>query len=147
MNSVILRIWTHFLQPVILLISIFLLLRGHNEPGGGFVGGLVAGAALTLNALAWGAHEARRSLGVAPHHLMAWGLITALVSGVIGVWSEGVFFAGAWMHLHLPVVGAVHVGTPLLFDIGVYLLVFGMVLTFVFTLLEGQCEEEEEDGA
>lgn len=146
MNSVMLRIWTRFLQPVILLISIFFLLRGHNEPGGGFVGGLVAAAALTLNALAWGSREARQALGVEPYHLIAWGLIVATVSGLVGAYYRGAFLGGTWAKLYLPVFGELKLGTPLLFDVGVYLLVLGMVLTLVFTLLEGQLEEDEDHG-
>lgn len=147
MNSVILRTWARFLQPVILLISIFFLLRGHNEPGGGFIGGLVASAALTLNALAWGAAEARKALGPAPHQFMAWGLIIALASGLPGMVGSSAFLAGEWLTLELPILGTTKAGTPLLFDVGVYLLVFGMVLTLVFTLLEGESEESEDHGA
>jgi multicomponent Na+:H+ antiporter subunit B len=145
MNSVIFRTWMRFLQPVILLISIFFLLRGHNEPGGGFIGGLVAGAALSLNALAWGSGEARKALGISPHHLMAWGLLTALVSGLAGLFRRGTFLAAEWTTIELPIIGTAKAGTPLLFDVGVYLLVFGMVLTLVFNLLEGEAESEKDE--
>lgn len=134
MSSIILSTTIRLLLPLLLLFSVFLLLRGHNEPGGGFVGGLVAAAAITLYALAEGVEPARRLLIVNPRQLIAGGLLVALGSGVIPLFWGLPFQTGLWLPRALPVLG--HVGTPLLFDLGVYLLVAGMALLIVLSLME-----------
>ncbi|PKN13335.1 MAG: Na(+)/H(+) antiporter subunit B [Deltaproteobacteria bacterium HGW-Deltaproteobacteria-4] len=134
MSSIILSTTIRLLLPLLLLFSVFLLLRGHNEPGGGFVGGLVAAAAISLYALAEGVEAARRILIVNPRNLIAGGLLTALGSGVIPLFFGRPFQSGLWLPHSLPVFG--HVGTPLLFDLGVYLLVQGMALLIVLSLME-----------
>jgi multicomponent Na+:H+ antiporter subunit B len=134
MSSIILSTTIRLLLPLLLLFSVFLLLRGHNEPGGGFVGGLVAAAAISLYALAEGVEAARRILIVNPRQLIAIGLLIALGSGVIPLFFGLPFQAGLWLPHSLPVLG--HIGTPLLFDLGVYLLVAGMALLIVLSLME-----------
>jgi multicomponent Na+:H+ antiporter subunit B len=138
MNSLILRNTIRLLLPLLVLFSIFLLGRGHNEPGGGFAGGLVASAGFALYSLAYDAEAARRILHVDPIRLAAIGLLAALASGLVG-WLAGVpFLTGVWLKLVLPGLGEVDLGTPLLFDIGVYLLVTGVILSFVFTMEEAR---------
>jgi glycosyltransferase involved in cell wall biosynthesis len=85
MNSMILRTGTAFLLPLLLLVSVVILLRGHNEPGGGFVGGLTAATAMLLHMLAFGPEQARRLLPVSPETLIGIGLLLALVSGLPAV--------------------------------------------------------------
>jgi multicomponent Na+:H+ antiporter subunit B len=134
MTSVILSTAIRLLLPLLLLFSVFMLLRGHNEPGGGFVGGLVAAAALALYALAEGAGQARRLLKFDPRSLIVAGLTVALLSGILPLVVGQPFLTGLWFPYPLPVLG--HVGTPLLFDLGVYLLVAGMALLIVLSLME-----------
>lgn len=134
MSSVILSTAIRLLLPLLLLFSVFLLLRGHNEPGGGFVGGLVAAAAIALYALAEGAGAAQRLLKLDPRSLIAFGLALALTSGIIPLLFGQPLLTGLWLPFPLPVLG--HVGTPLLFDLGVYLLVAGMALLIVLSLME-----------
>lgn len=134
MSSVILSTAIRLLLPLLLLFSVFLLLRGHNEPGGGFVGGLVAAAAIALYALAEGAEEARQLLRIDPRSLIAFGLAIALISGMIPLLFGQPLLTGIWLPYPVPVLG--HVGTPLLFDLGVYLLVAGMALLIVLSLME-----------
>ncbi len=134
MHSLILSTATRYLVPLLLMFSIFLLLRGHNEPGGGFVGGLVAGAALTLYALALGLHPARQTLGLDPRMLIYVGLLLAAVSGLPALFVGLDFMTGLWAKQPLPVIGKL--GTPLLFDVGVYLVVIGITLTIIFALIE-----------
>jgi multicomponent Na+:H+ antiporter subunit B len=120
------------------LFSFYLLGRGHNEPGGGFAGGLVASAGFALYSLAYDAKTARRILHVDPIQLAAAGLLAALSSGLIG-WLAGVpFLTGVWIKFLLPGIGELDVGTPLLFDAGVYLVVTGVILSIVFTLEEAE---------
>ncbi len=134
MKSVILSTATRYLLPLLLLFSIFALLRGHNEPGGGFVGGLVASAAFTLFALAHDVERARAILPLNPRLLIAAGLLIAVTSGLIGMLFGEPFMTTAWDSREIPVVGKM--GTPLLFDVGVYLAVMGVALTIIFSLAE-----------
>jgi multicomponent Na+:H+ antiporter subunit B len=135
-KSLILLTAARFLLPLVLLFSVFLLLRGHNEPGGGFAAGLVAAAAFALYAIATDVPAARRALGVAPRTLLGVGLVVALASGLLPVLGGSPFLTGLWGYLLLPDGGQVDLGTPLLFDVGVYLVVIGMTLTIVLSLAE-----------
>jgi multicomponent Na+:H+ antiporter subunit B len=134
MPSLILRTTTRLLLPLLLVFSVFLLLRGHNAPGGGFVGGLVAATAFVLYALASGVDAARQALGVDPKRLVALGLLVALVAGCIALAAERPFLTGLWLAGAWPVVGKI--GTPVVFDGGVYMLVAGITLTIVFALMD-----------
>lgn len=136
MNSLILRAATRYLLPVLLLFSVFLLFIGHNKPGGGFIGGLMAAAAMVLSALAFGTATARRLLPIASQHLLGVGLLTAAASGIWGMFSGGPFLTSAWGEIVLPGWNPIPVGTPLLFDVGVYLTVIGAVLTMLLALAE-----------
>lgn len=132
-QSVILSTSTRYLLPLLLLLSLFLLLRGHNEPGGGFVGGLVAAAAIALYALAVSVEEAQRLLRLDLRTLMGVGLVCAIGSGLLGMVTGGPLLTGLWYSQPVPVVGKL--GTPLLFDVGVYLVVLGVTLKILFTLM------------
>ncbi len=134
MTSLILSTATRYILPLLLLFSVFLLLRGHNEPGGGFVGGLVAAAAFALYVIAFDVATARRTLGIDPRILIGLGLLVALGSGVISLFAGQPFMTGLWSGYTVPLLGKV--GTPLFFDIGVYLVVIGVTLTIIFALAE-----------
>jgi multicomponent Na+:H+ antiporter subunit B len=141
MNSVILATVSRLLTGLLLVFSVFLLLRGHNLPGGGFAGGLVAASAFVLHALANGFESARGLLVFSPRHIMGAGLVVAIVSGLAGMLAGRPFLTGLWDQTPLPVVGKL--GTPLFFDVGVYLAVLGVTCLIVFSL--GEDSEEEED--
>lgn len=132
MNSIILSTVSRLLSGLMLVFSIFLLLRGHNLPGGGFSGGLVAACAFVLHALAFGFPAARQLLWIDPRTLIGLGLTVALVSGLAAFLPGLSFLTGLWAATPLPVLGKV--GTPLLFDTGVYLVVLGVACLAVFTL-------------
>ena len=134
MPSLILRTTTRLLLPLLLVFSVFLLLRGHNAPGGGFVGGLVAATAFALYALAYGVDAARQAVGVDPKRLAAAGLLVALASACVALVAAQPFMTGLWLAGAWPVVGKI--GTPVVFDAGVYALVAGVTLTIVFSLME-----------
>jgi multicomponent Na+:H+ antiporter subunit B len=138
MHSLILATATRLLIPLMLIFSIFLLIRGHNEPGGGFVGGLVAGAAFTLYAAVYGVSQAQNALRFDPKQVVGFGLLVAVVSGLLAFIQGLPFMTGLWYKEPLPVIGKV--GTPLLFDVGVYLVVLGIAATIVFTLFEMEGE-------
>jgi len=132
--SLIFRVAARLLVPVLLVFSVFMLLRGHNHPGGGFVGGLVAGSAFVLYALAAGVHEARDILRADPRTLLGVGLVLAYGAGLLALVTETVFLKGLWLHLHIPVLGDLHLGSTLIFDIGVMLVVVGTVLLMIFSV-------------
>jgi multicomponent Na+:H+ antiporter subunit B len=134
MPSLVLGVAARSLMALLLVFSIFLLLRGHNEPGGGFVGGLAAGAAFALYALAHGVEAARGVIRVDPRRFLGAGLLVALAAGGLGLAAGRPFLTGLWIETPVPVIGKL--GTPILFDTGVYLVVVGMVLTVLFPLLE-----------
>ena len=134
MFSIILSTASRYLLPLMLIFSFFLFLRGHNEPGGGFVGGLVAAAAYALYLIANGIEEAKQLLKAEPIKLIALGLFFAILSTFISLIAGQDFMTGIWAKNEFPVVGKV--GTPLLFDLGVYFLVLGIVLKIIFSLAE-----------
>lgn len=138
MQSLILRTAGHFLLPLLLLFSLFLLFRGHNEPGGGFIAGLVAAAAIVLYLFSMDISSARRVLRIDPRSLLGGGMALAVLSGVPGVFRGQPFFTAQWWELAVPGVGKMKLSTVLLFDIGVYLVVIGAVLTIMLTLAEAE---------
>lgn len=143
MHSVILRIAARFLLPLLIMFSIVVLLQGHNRPGGGFVGGLVCASAFGLYAMAFGPARTRELLRVEPVGVMAFGLLVALVSGVPGMLGGGAFLEGVWT-----TIAGVKVGTPLVFDVGVYFTVAGVAMTMLLNLAEaGDVIEDADDEA
>ena len=140
MNSVILATVSRLLTGLLLVFSVFLLLRGHNLPGGGFSGGLVAASAFVLFAFASGFPAARSVLFFTPHVIIGFGLVVAIVAGLAGNVAGLQFLTGLWDKTPLPVIGKL--GTPLLFDVGVYFAVLGVTTLIVFSLGE---DAEEED--
>lgn len=127
MSSLILRAATRVLMPLLLLFALFMLLRGHNEPGGGFVAGLVVAAAFALQAFAFGVPAARRAMVVDPERLLGIGLLVALFTGLSSLVADRPFLTSLWWG---------GLGSPMLFDIGVFLVVIGVALTMTFTLAE-----------
>lgn len=140
MTSSILQTATRLLMPLLLLFAFFLLFRGHNAPGGGFVAGLVVAAAFVLHAIAFGIDASRRALLVPPPLLLPIGLSVALISGLPSVVLGLPFMTGLWTSIGSG-PAAVALGTPLLFDIGVFLAVIGVALTIIFTLADAAVTE------
>ena len=134
MYSVILATASRYLLVLLLMFSVFLLLRGHNEPGGGFVGGLVAAAAYALYFIANGIDAARAILRFEPLNIIATGLLVAIASTLPSLAAGEQFMTAVWIDTGVPLIGKV--GTPLLFDLGVYFLVLGITLTILFSLAE-----------
>ena len=135
MRTIILNTASNYLLPILLLFSVFILLRGHYEPGGGFVGGLIAAIAFVLHAFANGLNNTKRLLKFHPGFLMPLGLAVSFLSGLLPViLNSQAFMTGLWLEQPIPVIGSV--GTALFFDIGVYLVVLGVALTIIFTISE-----------
>jgi len=136
MNSLILRIATRYLVPLLLLASLAMLFVGHNHPGGGFIAGLLSAGAFALYLFAHDLPVARRALRVNPLTLIGLGLFVAFGSGSVALISGLPFMAGRWITVPIPLIGELHLGTPLLFDCGVYLVVIGVTLNIIFSLSE-----------
>jgi multicomponent Na+:H+ antiporter subunit B len=136
MNSLIFQTASLLLQPLLLMFSVFLMLGGHNGPGGGFAGGLMAAAAFALHTIAFDVAAARAALRFEPRRLISVGLAMAVASGLISLLSAKPFMTSSWYALPLGNFGKLDLGTPLLFDLGVYLVVCGVTLLIVFSLAE-----------
>lgn len=132
MESSVLKTATRYLLPILLMFSVFLLLRGHNFPGGGFVGGVVAAIAFVLHSFAYGTDRTMKILRYKPLSLIPIGLGVAVTSMFLPVFFGLPVMTGLWLDDLIP--GAGSIGTALFFDIGVYLVVIGTVLTILFTI-------------
>jgi multicomponent Na+:H+ antiporter subunit B len=142
MESLILSAATRFLAPLIFAYSLFILLRGHNDPGGGFIGGLIAAVAFALYAKANGTAAVRRAVRVDPAMLAFTGLAAAVLAGVWGWLDKGAFLASIWPFLSIGPHGekeGLPIGSAMMFDIGVYLVVVGAVVG-LFLALEDDSE-------
>lgn len=135
MNSLILRTATPFLVGLMLLFSIYVLLRGHNEPGGGFIGGLIGASAFAIYAIAEGLASARRALVVPPITLAGTGLLLAALSGVISIFFGDAFLTGQWWFPDFA-PDLKYLSSVVLFDVGVYLVVVGTIAAIAFALEE-----------
>ncbi len=133
MNTLIFRTVAPLLTAVTLVFSVFVLLRGHNEPGGGFIGGLIAASALTIYGMAMGVDAARNALRVHPLSIAGFGFALAALAGILSLAFDVPFLTGLWASLPLGETD-VTISTPMVFDIGVYLVVFGTVSAIALAL-------------
>lgn len=131
MNTIILRTTARLIAAIMILFSLFMLLRGHNHPGGGFIGGLIAASGIVIGSLGEGTSPARRVIRAAPRVLAAGGLGLALTAGFAAALVGEPFLSALWV----TILGK-HLGTPILFDIGVYLVVVGGMLAVLLALEE-----------
>ncbi|NTJ63666.1 Na+/H+ antiporter subunit B [Agrobacterium rhizogenes] len=139
MNTLIFRTAAPFLTALMLLFSVFVLLRGHNEPGGGFIGGLIAASAFAIYGIACGVTAVRRAIIFHPLAIAGFGLLASTLAGLISVFAGVPFMTGLWIYPHLFGV-EVPLSTVMLFDIGVYLVVVGAITSIALAL-----EEREVD--
>lgn len=133
-RSLILQTSARLLMPLLLIFSVFLLLRGHNELGGGFTGGVVASAAFMLHAIAVDPVATREMIHLDPRGFIALGLLVASASGLLGISADLPFMTGLWSLQEIPVIGKL--GTPLMFDLGIYLVVIGVNMYILLNLME-----------
>lgn len=129
MNSIIFKTASHIVSGMMLIFSVYLLLRGHNSPGGGFIAGLIAVIAFALLMLAETPSYVRQRLVIQPSVIACGGIIISLVAGLLPLFFGQAFLTGLW-------VPKMALGSPLLFDLGVYLTVFGSVLTILLNVDE-----------
>jgi multisubunit Na+/H+ antiporter MnhB subunit len=133
MRSQLLLISAKYIKPIFLVISIVVLYRGHNLPGGGFIGGLLAASGYIYYMMAYDVNKAIGKMWIKPNHLMAFGLLLAVISGFPAVFDASGYMTGRWISIF-----GVKLGTPTLFDVGVYLTVLGVMLTIMMSVLDKQ---------
>jgi multicomponent Na+:H+ antiporter subunit A len=136
-RSLLLEIGVRMIFHTVLVLSVYLLFAGHNQPGGGFVAGLVAGLALVLRYLAGGRHELRLAAPIDAGPLIGTGLLAAAGTGAAALLLGGDVLQSAILDLHVWPLGQVKLVTSLFFDIGVYLVVLGLVLDILRSLGAG----------
>jgi multicomponent Na+:H+ antiporter subunit A len=133
-RSVILETSVRLVFHTVLVFGLYLLFAGHNQPGGGFVGGLVAGSAFVLRYVAGGRAELRAAVPVDPGIPLGAGLVLAAGTALGALLLGGDVLQSAFGSVAVPVLGTVKASTVLLFDTGVFLVVVGLVLGLLRTL-------------
>lgn len=134
LDNTILRTATNYLLPLLIMFSLFVLIRGHYLSGGGFVGGLIASIAFVLHSFAYSTQKTLTLFKYNPLYLIPIGLLLSFLSGLLPILLGLPFMTGVWFAESVVVIGAF--GTALIFDLGVYLVVIGVVLTILFTISE-----------
>ena len=134
MNSIILQLAAKYLKPLFIIFSVFVLLRGHNAPGGGFIGGLLAASGILFYAFAHGTDKLFSSY-LKPRSFLILGIILIFTSGVAGFLKFKPVFTGLWTEIDVGLM-QLKLGTPLLFDTGVYFIVLGSLLTITMSIIE-----------
>jgi multicomponent Na+:H+ antiporter subunit B len=142
-NSIFFKFVARVMAPVLILFSVFLLLRGHNAPGGGFVGGLVAAGSIVLMTLAYGPDEMRKRLRIDFLRAMFYGILLAAGAGLFGLVFGDSFQQVFFWSPFIRGVGRLEISTPMIFDIGVYIVVVGVTSSIVMAMAdEGEREDE-----
>jgi multicomponent Na+:H+ antiporter subunit B len=136
MRSIILSTAIRILVPVFMLFSVYLFFRGHDEPGGGFIAALVTSIGFLFHMIALSKKETMKLYKVSTYTLMGLGLCAVLLSAILPLLMGYSMLEAQWLNFELPFLGKL--GTPILFDLGVYLLVLGVILTIAFTLFEDE---------
>ncbi|QWW68786.1 Na+/H+ antiporter subunit B [Rhizobium sp. WYJ-E13] len=139
MNTLIFRTVAPFITALMLLFSVFILLRGHNEPGGGFIGGLIAASALAIYGIAFGVQAVRRAIRFHPLAIAGFGLLLSCCAGMLSIFFAVPFMTGLWVY---PTIFGVEVplSSVMLFDLGVYFVVLGAVASIALALEEREVE-------
>lgn len=133
-NDLILRTTTSLIAFILLGFSIYLLLAGHNSPGGGFVGGLMTSSAIVLMYMSYGTEVVEKVLPVNYRLLIPFGLLLALGTGFGSFFFNEPFLSHTYDYFHLPIFGEVELATAMLFDIGVYFTVLGATITIILAI-------------
>lgn len=140
MNTIIFRTIAPLIVAIMLIFSVYVCLRGHNEPGGGFIGGLIAASSIAILGMASGAEETRRALRIDPLAIAGFGVFIAGFSGLLSLFTGSPFMTSIWLYLELGQT-TVPLSTPMVFDIGVYFVVFGTIAAVALALEDSDREE------
>lgn len=134
MNSVILQIASKYVRWLMVIFSVLILLRGHNYPGGGFIGGLLAGLSIAYKGFAFTPELVKEQIKIKPDGFIGIGLLLVFISIWPGVFVKTALMEGVWVTIPFPFSEGIKFGTPFLFDIGVFLVVIGVTVMFLFSL-------------
>ncbi|SDI22348.1 monovalent cation/H+ antiporter subunit A [Aliiruegeria lutimaris] len=125
---------TRMMMPTSLMVGVYIFLRGHNDPGGGFIAGLVVAIALLMQYMASGFAWASDRIQFPYHAFIGWGVLTAGITG-IGAWFNGFpFLTSDFGYVHLPPIEEFELATAMAFDLGVFLTVVGAVMLAIYSL-------------
>lgn len=133
-NDVILRTVAKLAIVIIVCFSLYLFYMGHHHPGGGFIGALMASAALLLMAMSFGMNSVNRLVRINFRKLTALGILVSLLTGIGSFVFDAPFLSHAFNYFHIPLIGELELATATLFDLGVYLTVIGVTMTILFTI-------------
>lgn len=133
-HPVIMASFARLLLPLALLVSLFILLRGHNLPGGGFIAGLITAVALVMQYLANGVVWTQERIPFNLHAIIGYGLLIATATGLASWFFGYPFLTSAFSHIHWPVIGEFELASAMAFDLGVYLVVVGATLLILVHL-------------
>ncbi|MGM0533130.1 MAG: monovalent cation/H+ antiporter subunit A [Campylobacterota bacterium] len=125
---------TRLILPLMLMVAVYIFLRGHNLPGGGFIAGLIASVALIVQYLANGIEWTKQRLRFDKHNLIAYGLLIAVVTGIVSMLLGYPFLTSAFTHVHWPIVGDFELASAIAFDLGVFLVVVGSTVMILVQL-------------
>ncbi len=125
---------TRLILPLMLMVAVYIFLRGHNLPGGGFIAGLIASVALIVQYLANGIEWTKQRLRFDKHNLIAYGLLIAVITGIVSMLLGYPFLTSAFTHVHWPIVGDFELASAIAFDLGVFLVVVGSTVMILVQL-------------
>ncbi|MGK7393472.1 MAG: MnhB domain-containing protein [Candidatus Cyclobacteriaceae bacterium M3_2C_046] len=134
MRTLILSTIIKILIPLFTVFAIYMFFRGHNNPGGGFIAGLIISVPFMLYSIAFGYKITMRIFRIKPMFLVGCGLLLSSGSGLFSMVNGLPYLSGVWLEKELPIIGKL--GTPIIFDLGVLILVSGVVLKITFLLSE-----------
>lgn len=133
-NNIILRTTTSLIAFILLAFSVYLLLAGHNSPGGGFVGGLMTSAVIILLYITHGIEAVTKMIPINFRKIIPIGLLIALLTGVGSFLFNVPFLTQTFGTFHIPFFGEIELATAMLFDLGVYITVLGATITIIYTI-------------
>lgn len=134
MNSIVLQIAARYVRVILVIFALIALLRGHNHPGGGFIGGLLAAMSVIYYGFAYNHSELKKKMKIRPDGYIALGIALILLSIIPGLLQGQAMMQGFWLRVPLPGSEELKLGTPLLFDAGVFFAVVGVTLLFLIAL-------------
>ncbi len=140
-HPILLQTATHLLLPMTLLFGAYILLRGHNAPGGGFIAGLIFASAAMMQLIAQGQPLDGRALSSKAHSALALGLLLALGTGLASIALGYPFLTSTFTHLNLPVIGGVEIASAMMFDLGVFFVVMGASILMLTRIVQIQAHE------
>ncbi len=123
-----------WLFPVVIAIAIYMLLRGHDLPGGGFIAGIIMSLGFILQYMAHGTRWVEERLRVLPVLWIGWGLLLAMLTGLGAMALGAPFLTSAFAYAEIPLIGKIPMATALLFDLGVFALVVGATVLMLIAL-------------